>query len=204
MSRVAQVAFLLLAGALAACQAGVPSGAPTRSPSPTSGAPTAPPTAAPSAPTSFEATFSCPPPSLTLVPPSNRLTGVEVSSRAGFDQVIFRFGPPAEAGGSAPVLAVAPTGPPFVEGASGRPLAVAGERFIALTFRQMVIADGQGNPSDAGPGRLTGPGPAVREVVRSEAFEGVVSWLIGTATPGCARVAVDRAAERLLVEVAHP
>lgn len=180
MSRPALVVLLGLALAAGACQAAAPS------------------------PVEPSATFGCPVPVLALVPLNNRLTGLTITVMAGFDRVAFEFGPAGEGSGSTPGLAVAPTSPPFVEGASGRPLAVAGERFIALTFRDMVIADEQGNPSDPGPEGLTAPGPAVRQVVRSEAFEGVVSWIIGTAVPGCARVAVDQAGGRVLVDVAHP
>jgi len=209
MSRPIQVLsllFIVLALGAGACQAATSSPTGPTPPSPPT-PPTLPSGSAPTpAPSAVEPTaaFGCPVPSLALVPPSNRLTGVTVTVMTGFDRVAFEFGPAAAGSGSAPSLAVAPASPPFVEGASGRPLAVAGERFIALTFRDMVIVDEQGNPSDPGPGRLTGSGPAVREVVRSEAFEGVVSWLIGTAAPGCARVAVDQAAGRVLVDVAHP
>lgn len=211
MSRSAPLILLVLALA-GACQAAAPSSVgptlPTLPAVPATASPPAttplPATTPPPATVEPSAAFGCPVPVLALVPPSNRLTGLSVTVMAGFDRVAFEFGPAGDGGGSTPGLAIAPTSPPFVEGASGRPLAVAGERFIALTFRDMVLADEQGNPSDPGPGRLTAPGPAVREVVRSEAFEGVVSWLIGTAAPGCARVAVDQAAGRVLVDVAHP
>ncbi len=211
MSRPAPAALLVLALAAGACQAATPSpsqpavpAVPATTPPTTPPPPTRPPTTPPTTPVEPSAAFGCPVSVLALVPPSNRLTGLSITVMAGFDRVAFEFGPAGEGGGSTPGLAVAPTSPPFVEGASGRPLAVAGERFIALTFRDMVLADQQGNPSDPGPERLTAPGPAVRQVVRSEAFEGVVSWLIGTAAPGCARVAVDQAAGRILVDVAHP
>jgi len=202
MSRPSWPALLALSGLLAACQAAAPSVTPTAALSVPAATPGATPQVTPAA--TPEATFSCPPPSLTFEAPSNRLTGVGVSSGPGFDEVVFSFGPGGAGSGTSPSLTVAPADPPFVEGASGLPLAVAGQRFIVLIFRDMVVADEQGNPTDPGPARQTPVAPAVREVVRSEAFEGVVSWLIGTAAPGCARVAVDQAAGRVLVDVAHP
>jgi hypothetical protein len=141
---------------------------------------------------------------MMFIPPSNRLTSVSVTGEAGFDRVAFELGPSGVGGGATPGLIADPVAPPFVEGASGRPLAVAGDRFIELTFRDMIVADEQGNPTLTGPTRLTPDGSAVVEVVQAEAFEGVVRWIIGAREPGCARVALDTAAKRVLVDVEVP
>jgi hypothetical protein len=141
---------------------------------------------------------------IALVPPGNRLTGVSVTGGTGFDQVAFEFGPSGAGSGATPGLIVNSVTPPFVEGASGLPLAVAGDRFVELTFRDMIVADEQGSPSLVGPTRLTPDGPAVEEVVQAEAFEGVVRWIIGAREPGCASVTLDTAGLRVLVDVQVP
>jgi hypothetical protein len=169
----------------------------------TAGAPSPVATPAPTATTS-QPTFACPPPMIALVPPGNRLTGISVTGETGFDRVAFEFGPSGAGSGARPGLIVNSVTPPFVEGASGLPLAVAGDRFVELTFRDMIVADERGNPSLAGPTRLTADGPAVQEAVQAEAFEGVVRWIIGAMEPGCARVTLDTAGMRVLVDLQVP
>lgn len=148
--------------------------------------------------------FGCPARMTTLVAPTNRLTGVAVTARTGYDEVAFSFGPGAAGSGAAPGVIVAPADPPFVEGASGLPLPVDGTHFVELTFRDMVVADETGTPSYAGPQSLTPGTPAVAQVVQAEAFEGVVRWIVGIRDPGCVRVAADPAGDRILLEVRAP
>ncbi len=148
--------------------------------------------------------FDCPVASTTVVPPSNRLEGVTVSATAGYDEVAFTFAPSGTGSGAAPSMTVESAVPPFVRGASGLPLAVAGQSFIRLTFREMIVADQSGSPTLTSPTDVLAAGPAVREAVESEAFEGVVSWIVGSAGPGCARVTVDAAGARVLLDVRTP
>lgn len=156
------------------------------------------------APSVPEATFACSAATLTLVPPSNRLTGVLVSTDDGFDRIAFTFGPSGAAGGASPGLIVGPAEPPFVEGASGLPLEVAGERFLGLRFRDTIVADEQGAATYAGPREIRPGTPAVEEVALAEAFEGHLDWIVGMSAPGCVRVTVEPAGGRLLIDVQHP
>ncbi len=109
-----------------------------------------------------------------------------------------------------PAPLVAPTGelrearPPFVHGASGLPLDVDGERFVSIVFRDMILADEQGNPTYDGPTDLRQTGPAIRHLVLSEAFEGVVSWIVGLRGPGCLRVGRDATTSTVRIDVASP
>lgn len=148
--------------------------------------------------------FSCPVARTMLVAPSNRLTGVTVTARTGYDEVVFTFGEGAPGSGAVPGAIIDAAEPPFVQGASGLPLAVEGERFVELVFRDMVVADESGAPAYAGAQSIRPVTPAVSEVVQAEAFEGVVRWLIGMREPGCVRITGDPAGGRILVDVAVP
>lgn len=198
MNRLLTLSLIALGIVVGACGEGG-SRPPSAKATPTASSATATTTASMAGPP-----FDCPVSTATLVPPSNRLTGVTATAGTGFDRVTLEFGPGAVGGGAPPGLIVQAATPPFVEGASGRPLDVAGGRFVELTFRDMVVADEQGNPTNPGPTRLTLDTAAVLEVVQTEAFEGVVRWIIGTVAPGCARVAVDPTGDRIHVDVRRP
>jgi len=166
---------------------------------------TPPPSSPPAAsPTTSGAAFACPPLMLALTAPSNRLTGVSVTGETGFDRVAIQFGPSGIGSGATPGLIASSVTPPFVEGASGLPLSVGGDRFLDLTFRDMIVADDGGTPTLSGPARLTADGSAVVEAVQAEAFEGVVRWIIGVREPGCGRVTVDAPGSRILVDLQAP
>jgi hypothetical protein len=189
-----------LAAGLAACAGG------SATPSP-AGATTPPPTGPATASPSSEPAFACVMPVVVGVLPGDRLVGVEVSTEAGFDRIAFRFAPSAP-GSAAPL--VAPTGelrearPPFVQGASGLPLDVNGDRFVSIVFRDMILGDDQGDPTYDGPTDLRPSGPAIRHVVLSEAFEGVVSWIVGLSEAGCLRVGRDATTATIRIDVASP
>lgn len=176
--------------------------APSPAATPASSAP-----AAPSPTTTPEAAFACVMPVVAGALPSDRLVGVEASGGLGFDRITFRFAPSEP---SSPTPLVPATGelrearPPFVQGASGLPLDVDGERFVSIVFRDMVVADEEGRPTYDGPAELRPGGSAIRHVVLSEAFEGVVSWIVGLRGPGCVRVAPDPASPAIWIDVASP
>jgi hypothetical protein len=145
--------------------------------------------------------FACPLAATTLPLPSNRLTEVVVTPRDGYDEVAFVLGTSGPGGGLPAQVTVAPATPPFVAGASGQPLAVEGQTFVTLTFREMVVADDAGTPTYAGPAVIRPATSGVQEVVQSEAFEGVVGWIVGSRAPGCSRVHADPAGSRILLDV---
>jgi len=129
---------------------------------------------------------------------------VDVTSKPGYDEVEFWFTTSGAGSGVAPSLTVESASPPFVHGASGLPLTVAGESFVRLTFREMIVADESGNATLTGPKDVLAAGAAVREAVETEAFEGVVGWIVGSVGPGCARVIVDPGGRRVLLDVRAP
>lgn len=191
---VATVAILVAGCATA------PSATPTVGPSasastaPSASGPTPSPTVA----------FACPIAPVTLQVPSNRLVAVAVTSRDGWDEVRFTFGPDGQGSAAGPTVEIRPDSPPFVKAPSGFPLEVAGDAFIRLTFRDTIIANESGSPTLGTATTLTPNGAAVREVVEAEAFEGVADWIVGVSGAGCARVAVDTLADTMTLEVGRP
>ncbi len=131
--------------------------------------------------------------------PSDRLVGVEVSAGLASDRITFTF---AQAQGGEPMGELKPTQPPFVQGASGLPLEVDGDRFVSIIFRGMMITDDNGNPWYRGPNEFKPGGLALRHLVLGEEFEGVISWIAGLRGPGC--LTLRREGERVvIVEIAH-
>lgn len=127
---------------------------------------------------------------------------MQVAAGSGVDTITFTFGTTSgQPSGTDPTGELRATAPPFVFGASGLPFTVDGQRFIAITFRGMAVADAQGNPTYAGSQDIHANAPAVRELRLSEAFEGVVTWIVGVNGPGCVTVAHLSGPDRIVVSV---
>ena len=171
----------------------------TTSPVPTPTA-TATPTAATMATATTTTSTGCPTAIQAGIAPSDRLTGVEVTPGLGVDKITFTFGTSSgQPSGTDPTGELRPTAPPFSLGASGLPVAVDGQRFISITFRGMAVADEQGNPSYAGPVDLHPNALAIRELRQIEAFEGVVTWIVGVDGPGCVALSRLTGPDRIVV-----
>jgi hypothetical protein len=111
---------------------------------------------------------------------SEALVGVAVTSRDSGGIVTFQFGPPdPEWPADPPTVEIAAARPPFDRTSSGIPVAVGGERHLRVHFENMKIHDENGVPSYDGPDRIVPESGVIRAVVQEEAFEGVVSWIIG-------------------------
>lgn len=146
--------------------------------------------------------FGCPVQVLAGSPPTSRLVGVSVSTEGAFDRVTFEFSPgpaskPAEASG----LIVRPVGVVPKEDATGQPLTVKGEAFIEVRFRDMAVFTDSGSSSFVGSRDVKPPTGAIKQVIEIEESALALDWLIGTTTPGCARVWVDPSGSRLYVDV---
>ncbi len=202
MSRPAvsrRVAFVLACGlAVGACHGGSRNAAPTTTRRPTSTATSvAPTTSAPttttiaSNPSTAVTTTTAPSPcapttgqsTLTGAAPGDvmLLTAVQVRATAHCaDAVTFTFRSAAAVRPGVRVMAVHP---PFLA-ASGKAIAVAGSAFYEVRFEPADTFDfTTGKPTYTGPGRITPTATShVREVVNTEAFEGVVTWIVGVAS----------------------
>lgn len=146
--------------------------------------PSGPPSdASPAAPTGSGGPSPCPiePTSGRLA--SNRLLDVVVDPAGTW--VRFRFGPSSGPAGEGRLEAAEP---PFDRTASGQAIEVEGERVVRLHFDALVLFDELGNPTYGGPDRIRPVGGPIREVVVEEAFEGVMSWLVGFDGPACVRL----------------
>lgn len=120
-----------------------------------------------------------------------RVTGVAAASHesAGYDRFVIRLsGAPAS-------YRVIPQGTPdFFEDASGRPVTLEGTAGVRITLQGVA---GSGT-TDLQPGLAQ-----LREARQTGALEGVVSWGLGLAGPGCVRVtAPTAAAPTLVVDIA--
>jgi hypothetical protein len=125
-----------------------------------------------------------------------RVTEVAAASHesAGYDRFVIRLsGAPAS-------YRVIPQGTPdFFEDASGRPVTLEGTAGVRITLQGVA-----GTPAYAGPTDLH-PGLAqLREARQTGTLEGVVSWGLGLAGPGCVRVIAPTAAAptQLVVDIA--
>ncbi|HEY0408712.1 MAG TPA: hypothetical protein VGE42_00435 [Candidatus Dormibacteraeota bacterium] len=125
-----------------------------------------------------------------------RVTGVAAASHesAGYDRFVIRLS------GAPTSYRVIPQGTPdFFEDASGRPVTLEGTAGVRIALQGVA-----GTPAYAGPTDLH-PGLAqLREARQTGALEGVVSWGLGLAGPGCVRVQAPTAAAptQLVVDVA--
>jgi hypothetical protein len=92
--------------------------------------------------------------------------------------VVFTFAPLV---GEAPGVRVTIVDPPFTLAGSGAGVTVAGQRFYKVSFEPASTFDfTSGHPSYPGPSSIVPVGTAhVRELVETDAFEGVVTWIIG-------------------------
>ena len=152
-----------------------------------------------------------PPPSTTgcPVPPkdgalaSNQLVSVKVTGGPAADRVTFTFGPPASQPTS-PRGHLREIRPPIVEGASGNEIKVDGQRYLEVKFDGMYLFDASGKPAFTGSQELHPKLTAIREVLATEAFEGVFTWVVGFNGGGCATLGGDPAARTVTLDIAHP
>jgi hypothetical protein len=214
------IALIVPAVALAACSVFATPNVPTAAPGPTVLPATASPSAAtspvptptvtaistvtPTATSTASTSTGCPTAIQAGIAPSDRLTGVKVDPGIGVDKITFTFGTSSgQPSGTDPTGELRPTSPPFSLGGSGQAVTVDGHRFIAITFRGMAVADEQGNASYAGPTDIHPNALAIRELRQTEAFEGVVTWIVGVDGPGCVALSRLTGPDRIVIAVSQ-
>ena len=98
---------------------------------------------------------------------------------ASDELVTFTFGPPSAPGRWSEVR-VSEVQPPFALGGSGEPVDLAGSMFVELRVEGAAVADETGQPTYAGPTRIVTPELVrIHDIAQLEAFEGVVTWVVG-------------------------
>jgi hypothetical protein len=92
------------------------------------------------------------------------------------DDVVFGF-----SGSSPPGVMVKIVSPPFTLAGSGAAVTVAGARFYQVRFEPASTFDFEsGHDTYTGPTSIVPPGAShVRQLVETDSFEGVVTWIIG-------------------------
>ena len=122
-----------------------------------------------------------------------RLVAITAGHHSGYDRVVFRFSGPLPARRTVGYV------PRLVADPSGRPVAIAGQRILQVTFAPAVARRGA-EPSGA-PQRVAFALPEVMSAVRSGEFEAVVSYGLGLAGRAPFHVHTVANPSRLVIDV---
>jgi len=110
--------------------------------------------------------------------PTSLLTAVRAAVHDGCDRVVFEF-----RDGAPPGYQVSYQPGPFHKGESDEPLDVQGAAYLVVRFDHasgVDMSSPTANPTYTGPRLLTGLGLGhAVEIVNSEDFEGILTWVIG-------------------------
>jgi hypothetical protein len=124
--------------------------------------------------------------------PAPELVSVQAVERKGYDRVVFTFA------GGLPGYRVRYV--PEVADQAGRPLALRGEAFLAVTFEPARAHDTGGEPT-VSTATLTPGSPALRQVRFAGDLEGQVSFGLGLAGRDGFRVSELHDPARVVVDV---
>jgi hypothetical protein len=124
-----------------------------------------------------------------------QLLRVTTGHHATFDRVVFRFS------SRAPGYYVRYVSQPTND-ASGNPVALAGNRFLAVTMHS--VASAQAGKPAAPQGRQRPRYPQLRALVGTGDFEGYVSYTLGLRSKSGFRAFTLRNPDRLVVDVRIP
>ncbi len=127
-------------------------------------------------------------------PGSVRVTEISRGAHPGFDRVTWRF----EAG--RPGVRVEWLDAPPRACGSGRPVRLPGAAGLEVRLSPAAAHDETGAPSVPDPPDAP-PGSALRDLVRTCDFEGVVTWVVGADSKAPFRVAVADDPPRIAVDV---
>ena len=206
---------LALASALAAC--GSTAGSPGGAGGSPLGLPTSAATASPSAPASTTPASSPRPtpataPSAasaacattakgTLMGEQALLTDVRVGTHDGYDRVVFEFASRGSPARDAATFEIAKASAPYYEDPSGRPIAIAGETVLGITFRGATTQTLDSRSSYTGSRTFAPRFPILTELKSRGDFEAVNSWLAGTSGASCLKTQVLANPTRLVVDL---
>ena len=136
------------------------------------------------------------------VPATNRrtalLNGVRAARHEGYDRVVFQFR------NVLPGYDVRYVRRPVRQDGSGKVVPVKGAHVLQVRMENALDADLTRETAPLtykGPIRFTPPTPEIAELVRTGAFEGVLTWAIGVRDRVDFRVRTLRAPPRLVIDV---
>lgn len=129
------------------------------------------------------------------------LSDVRLASHGGFDRLVFEFRP-----GGVPAYQVDYVRPPITSNPGGSTMSVAGEAFLSIRMEPASSFDASGDLEQVyrGPLRLVGADAGaqiVQDVVRTEDFEAVMTWVAGLARRQPFRAFTLTGPPRLVVDV---
>jgi hypothetical protein len=203
------LAALACAAILAACggdpssptlPTSVPPSPGAESPAATSPTPGATGTSTPSSAASTDggAAFTCDLPVVEAgSAPIANIVDVRAATHDGYDRLVFEFAQ------GTPDVTVERAEPPFTEDASGLPVEVDGERFLALVMRGGTKQTDAGTSSYEGPTELATGFPGLVHAVEAGDFERQSTWILGLADEACVRVIALDDPARLVIDVEH-
>ena len=132
------------------------------------------------------------------------LADVRVATHEDYDRITFEFS------GVLPAYQVKPATPPLSIDPSGEPLALDGQVFIDVVFRDasarysFEASGGQiGAPPYDGADRVTPQFEILRQAAQRGDFEAVLIWTLGASTSTCLRVLELQSPPRLAIDLAH-
>ena len=185
-----------------------PSPSASRSPTPTA-APAATLTARPSVPPTGPASPGSSPaaacPRVTGGGSSNQaqLVAVRVAHQAGFDRLVFEFGPstaPGPFGMPAYIVEAASS----LSGPSGQPVTIAGSAIFGTRFQNASTMTPSGTPSYTGSTDMKPSTPLIKQVRLVEDFERVLVWGTGLDHLACPKVSELAGPYRVVLDFPTP
>ncbi len=129
------------------------------------------------------------------------LADVRLVSRPRFDRIVFEFQP-----GGVPNYQIDYVQPPITTNPGGAPMSVRGEAFLSIRLEPASGFDLEGDESQVyqGPLRLSGEDAGARvvqDVVRTEDFQSVVTWVAGLQREAPFRASVLTGPPRLVIDI---
>jgi hypothetical protein len=114
-----------------------------------------------------------------------------VGRQPGYDRIVFEY-----AGTAVPPFTIKPATPPFDKDPSGLPLAVSGEVFVEIVFREVPSIEGFSGPRSFNVGL-----PVVTDLEQRGDWEGVQQWIVGLSRQACIRVFSLKSPSRWVIDL---
>lgn len=133
----------------------------------------------------------------TIIGAQGPIVDVRVGSHEGYDRIVFEFKSPAR---GAATYEISVAAPPYLQDASGRALAVAGDPVLRVVIRGVILGRPDGSPSYAS--RDFVPGfPVLSELKPGGDFEGQSSWFVGLNGTACVQAQMLADPARLVFDL---
>ena len=132
-----------------------------------------------------------------------QLVAVRVAHQAGFDRLVFEFGPstaPGPFGMPAYIVEAASS----LSGPSGQPVTIAGSAIFGTRFQNASTISPSGTPSYTGSTDMKPSTPLIKQVRLVEDFERVLVWGTGLDHLACPKVSELAGPYRVVLDFPTP